>query len=189
MSISKNEAIDIFVDMVEGGNCPDESLEKKHVHRGYTINRLAPNKFQISIERHPHIFGRSSLGEPSSAFATVKRTYELDTDLKKIDFIGEDVEDIFIDYEALAYQDVEMVLDSNMSEIEPDLVDFNTEDDVKIFAEKEFEGFDWLAGYDCDYDLPSDFEEELLATSKEVFVGKILEKWDDLKNPVNLLPR
>ncbi|MEK0338491.1 MAG: hypothetical protein QQN41_13765 [Nitrosopumilus sp.] len=71
MSISEKEAIDMFIDIVDKGNCPDDSLDVQHIFRGYMISRKAPNKFQISIDRHPHLFGRPSKGISSSAFATI----------------------------------------------------------------------------------------------------------------------
>ena len=180
MSVSKNEAIEMFVEIVEMGECPDDSLDKKHIYRGYKIDKLNSNKFQISIERHPHLFGKPSIGFVSSAFARVRRTYELDTDEKKIDFVGEDVEDFDIDYYSLAGEDVEMVID-NMPVIESVLVKFDINDEVKMFAGKEFEQFNWLACYESNYDLPIDFEEKMLSAIKETFIERIFEEWEKLK--------
>ena len=100
----------MFIEIVEEGKCPDTSLTSKHIDRGYQITKISPNKYHFSFERHPHLFGRQSIGIASSAFATVKRTYELDTDLRKIKVVKDVMLDYDIDYYTLASEDMDIFM-------------------------------------------------------------------------------
>lgn len=183
MSLSEKEAIEMFVNIVESGDYFDNSLEVKHIYRGYSIDQISPDKFRISIERHPHLFDRPSFGRASSAFATIKKTYELNTETQKVNFVDEEVVDIEIDYYALAEEDFSEVTDWFLNEEERNkLVSLKTRDDVLDFAEELVEKneidkpSDEL--YITSYELPTDFSENLAPVLKRVFVDKIIEKWE-----------
>ena len=67
------------------------SLTSWAIIRFSPLEELTPDIFRINIERHPHLFGRASLGKPSFAFATVERIYEFDTKTETIKFVKEDL--------------------------------------------------------------------------------------------------
>ena len=80
----------------------------------------------------------------SSAFATVKKTYELNTDNESLDKINEEVLDVSICYSSLAEDQVRNTMES-MSDEELQFKNLDTEESVKKHAEKKFNEFDWLA--------------------------------------------
>lgn len=187
MSLTKKQAIDLFVDIVKNGDCPDESLTDKHIHRGYVIEQRSDNEFTISIERHPHLFARTSLGQASSAFATVNRIYLLNTNTRKVDYIEEKLVDVEINCSALAEQDFssegeDWWIDKNE---EDELAKHEKEEDVKSFAINLFNNINWRQIHDTlyisDYDLPPDFREKLKTATKEVFIEKVMDRWRYLK--------
>ena len=185
--MSEGDAINIFVDLVESGNCPDDSLEVEHILRGYRVEKISPNRFRISVERHPHLFGRPSKGMQSSAFATVKRTYELDTETQKINFLGEEVVDIEINYYALVEEDFspEMYEWWIDAEQKNELAKLETKEEALDFAEKLIEinkiNEPVDAIYSTSYELPTDFKEKLIDVTKEIFIHKVMEEWKWLK--------
>ena len=178
MQLSEKEALDMFIDLVKTGECSDDSLDVEHIHRGCPIERLSPNMFRFSVERHPHLFGKPSKGKASSAFATVLRSYELDTDTEEIEFAGEEVLDIEIDYYALAEQDVEDTWDAIKSDFDSKLEDLTSKDDVQEFAEIHFDEINWWFPYEgSEYELPVDFRENLKEALRKTFIDKVLDEW------------
>ena len=187
MSKSTKDTIEIFIDLIKKGLCPDDSLDVEHVLRGYNIKEISPNIFIISIERHPHLFGKSTKGMSSSAFATIERKYKLKIDKKVIEFVGEDVVDIDIDYDSMADEEDLSLLENNYDdENERELSSLTLKEDAKKFAIKYFESFDYEQLFDVlfisDYDLPSDFNQKLFEAIKEALIYEILEKWEWLKD-------
>ena len=71
MDPDKSRALDLFSELLNEGEGINFGLEARSLQRGVVIKRKSETVFFISIERHPHLFGRPSLGKMSSAYATV----------------------------------------------------------------------------------------------------------------------
>jgi len=183
MELNKKEAYDLAIQIVKEGKCSDESLKEEHITRDYTLKAVSSDKYNLTIHRHPQIFGRESKGMLSSAFITLEKTYELNISKKSLVLIKEEVIDIEIDYSALADEDISIIFDYYSGEVESKLNSLDSEQAVEIFAEEDFIGFDWQAGYEPeDYNwLPKDFWKNLKMAQKEAFKNALIEEWKSLR--------
>ena len=175
----EKDALSLAIEIVEKVNCSDYSLEVTHINRGYRFIKISSNIFHQSIERHPHIFGQASKEMQSSAFATIKTTYELNIQNESLDKISEEVLDVSICYSSLAEDQVRNTME-NMSDEELQFKNLGTEESVKKHAEKKFNEFDWLACFVTDYEhfLEKDWKEKLNNAIKDEFIGQMIEKWE-----------
>jgi hypothetical protein len=95
--MNKKEAKELFDNLIKENKCLEWGLTEKYIFRPYSIEQISANEFTIEMERHPHLFGRSSIGLPSPAFATVILTFSLETTTPKVDLIDAKVIDVDID--------------------------------------------------------------------------------------------
>ena len=116
---------------------------------------------------------------PSSAFATVKTTYELNTDNESLDKNNEEVLDVSICYSSLAEDEVRNTMESMSSE-ELQFKNLGTEESVKKYAEKKFNEFDFLSVFVTDYEhfLEKNWKEKLNNAIKDEFIRAMTEKWE-----------
>jgi hypothetical protein len=134
--MNKEEAKKLFNKMIIENECLEWGLTERYIFRPYSIEQISANEFTIEIERHPHLFGRFSIGFSSSAFATVNLKFSLETTTPKVSLMDEKVIDIYIDYEKLAeeYFSPESgdwwITDKDKAELEG----LKTEEEVKSFA-------------------------------------------------------
>ena len=108
-----DEAYDIIYKIFERNEFPDYSVERKHLRKLYGFECLPNDKFRFCLDRHPHAFGFSSLGMPSSAYRTITIVYELDMEMDEIIEIDREVGELFINYEWLAGEEVQQVFSSD----------------------------------------------------------------------------
>ena len=186
--MNKKEAKELFDNMIRKNECLEWGLTEKYISRPYSIEQISENEFIIEIERHPHLFGRSSIGFNSSAFATVIQKFKLETTTPKVSLMNEEVIDIDIDYEILAEEDFSSefddwwITDKDKAELEG----LKTKEEVESFAVILFNKID-LAEiikdiYISDYELPEDFYSRILEAQKEVLIERVIEKWEYIKN-------
>jgi len=187
MGSDEDRAYEIFYDLIAEGEGAEYGLEKRHLNRGVTIERESETRFLISIKRHPHLFGRQSVGRPSSAFATVKQAFSVDLETRKLDFIDEELENWHIDYKALAEEDIFSELggfDMLLSKEDEDkLATLASEAEVQsladeIFPRHDFEHmYEYLYVPDSGVELPPDFREKLLEAQQKVWSEELVELW------------
>ena len=115
----------------------------------------------------------------SSAFATIKTTYELNIQNESLDKISEEVLDVSICYSSLAEDDVRNTMES-MTDDELQLKNIETEESVKKHAEKMFNEFDWLVTFVTEYEhfLEKDWKEKLYNAIKDEFISQMIQKWE-----------
>ena len=162
-------ALNSFFDLVYEGKCPDRTLRFKHYER-CIIEKINRNQYIIKIERHPHLFGKRTLKERSSAFAMVERTYKFNTWLNKIEYSEEEdiVLDMEIDYELLAEEEV----NNWKKDIDflKAITELKHENDVRKFASDKLKEINLADIYISRYELPNEFIEKLkVAVINEVF--------------------
>ena len=189
MDPGKSRALDLFSELLNEGGGINFGLEGRHLQRGAVIKRKSETVFFISIERHPHLFGMPSLGKMSSAYATVIQTFSIDLQTRNLDLESEKVKDVDIDYYALAEEDFsyeigEWWLDDD---IRMRLANIESEKAVRIYAEELFPTLGLKSTnedlYVSNYELPSDFMDNLLKEQKEKFIDVVVEKWNCLNSP------
>ena len=186
--MNKKEAKELFDNMIIEDECLEWGLTEKYISRPYSIEQISENEFIIEIERHPHLFGRSSIGFNSSAFATVIQKFKLETTTPKVSLMNEEVIDIDIDYEFLAEEDFSSefydwwITDEDKAKLEG----LKTKEEVESFAVMLFNKIDLVETnktfYESDYKLPEDFYSRILEAQKEVLKEKVIQKWEHIKN-------
>jgi len=62
VALNQSEAYDLAIKIIKEGKCSDSSLEENHIQRNFNFDNISEDIFHISIERHPHLFCRTSKG-------------------------------------------------------------------------------------------------------------------------------
>lgn len=185
--MNKKEAKDLFDELIEKNECLEWGLTRKYIYRPYSIEQISPTEFTIQIERHPHLFGRASIGSSSSAFATVNQTFHLETTTPKVALLNEKVIDTEINYYSLAAQDFSEEFDDwwLQDDEKIELERLETEEEVENFVTALSNKIDFAKInediYITDYELPENFFSELIEVQKETLIDKVIEKWEYLK--------
>jgi hypothetical protein len=164
--------------IIEDGEFPDDSFEIRHLRKVSEFERIGKNKVRFRIERHPHLFHRTSLGRPSSAYVPTVCIYEFDLRNNKVIDVEAKELDPVIDYEMLAEDEIDWWKEwfsykSNVND--PD--DDKTKEEAIKKAKKVFEKIDWLSSLVSDHELPNDFGEKLLTELWKQFIPVFLEEW------------
>jgi hypothetical protein len=171
----------IVEELIEQNYLSKWGVSVRHIEQIPILVPDSNHKVIFSIGRHPHLFGRPSLGKRSSAYAEVIQTFEVNLLNKEVKLMEERVLDINIDYYALAAEDVEILLDGGFldNDIINELVILHSKEEVEKFANLLFGDFGWMDSYHSDYEnsLPEDFNSKLIATIKDVFIERIVERW------------
>ena len=186
MDSQESRALSLFYDLIEKGAGLEYGLEKRHLDRDVAIRRKSETEFLMTIERHPHLFGRESVGRMSSAFTNVEQTFSVNLRTSELRFVGEVKQDSNIDYYALAEEDfpidtggVDLLLTKD-DKIK--LGELKSEKEVRSFADKIFKGLDFDSTnrdlYISEGELPSDFMEKILEAQKEFFIDGLVENWN-----------
>ena len=185
--MNKEEARDLFEKLIIENECLEWDLTTRHISRGYSIEQVSSNEFTIEVERHPHLFMRSSIGLPSSAFKTVIQTFHLEITTPKVTLIDEKLIDIATDYRLLAEEDFTRevddwwITDKDMEQLEG----LKTKEDAESFALMLFNNLNFVEinkhRYMSEDKLPEDFFSEIIDAQKEVFIERVIEKWEYIK--------
>lgn len=182
-AMSKDDALKIFIELIENDEIP--GIEPKHVLRGYKINQFSTTQFHIIYERHPHLYGRPSIGKASSAYATVEYTYLVDTENKKAELFDEKVVDINIDYYSMANEDVLNMIENGLYHELKQVEEMVSEKDVMKYAEKVFNQIEWIPDpsiFISEYDPSNKFDvEKYKRELKEIFMKEFMREWEMLR--------
>jgi len=171
--MNEREVTKMFIDLVDEGKCPDPSLDHRHFYgKTWIPKQISPNEYQFSIERHPHLFGRPSVGKPSSAFARIEKTFILNTVTRTIEFGESTLLGIEFDYELLAEEEVESWEYVGMLPTE-EIATLQSEEECRKYTKDFLDNLDLEESYITDYDLPENFMEKL----KLAIVDEIILKW------------
>lgn len=180
----------MLVDIVEKGNFPSDTFEIRHIEKIHTFNIVSSNRVQFWVERHPHIFGKPTLGIASSAFITKYYLYELNTETKTVQLIKKNKGDPVVNISMLADESVSDFFDfGDLSQYNTQFEKINSEKEVIEFAIKEIDGNkSWEEEAEMKADeLPEipGFKEEYYAELKRHFVNSMVRHWGFYKEYVN----
>lgn len=78
---------DAVIEAIRIGN--SGSLEMRHAKRAYDIDRTSRGNVQFSVDRHPHLLGRPTVGKASPAYKEVLTRYEWDHETRLIRVVEE----------------------------------------------------------------------------------------------------
>lgn len=174
-----NEIRSMLVDIVKSGNFPSDSFEIRHIEEIYILKVISENKVRFWVERHPHLFGKPTLGGPSSAYIPKHYLYELDIKLKEVVLIKKEQDEPVINYWQLAMEAIGNWFDGG-SDYDEQFNTLNSEAGVIEFAEKEVKNLDWVCGFDED-ELPTGFIEKYMAEVRKQFIDEMLTQWKTYK--------
>jgi hypothetical protein len=186
MNDDEKLAREIFIELIETGTGCEYGLGDRHLCREVSIKKKSENVFLVSVERHPHLFGRESIGKASSAYATVEQTFSLDLETKKIQLYSEEIRGFDIDYYALAEEDFSIEsggVDFHLQDVAKiKLKRLRSEKSVRTFAKQIFQTLDFISInrviYLSDIDnMPEEFMEEMLRAQEETFVDEVINNW------------
>ncbi len=183
-----DKAFPKIYELFRRGGFPDQSVKERHLQKLYDFEVLSDNKIRFKLDRHPHAFGFSSLGTPSSAYHTITYLYELDTEKNTIIKIYSEAGELLIKYEWLADEELLDLFNYDFDEPEyimeweEDLQKIDSEEKAKQYAITKFvETYEqdtyWFIKYDSK-DLPEDFKSRLLEELKKLFIPKLVEIWE-----------
>lgn len=175
-----NEIRSMLVDIVESGNFPSDSFEIRHIEEIYSLKVISENKVRFWVERHPHLFGKPTLGNPSSAYIPKCYLYELDTKIKEVILIKKEQDKLVINYCQLGMEAVDNYFDSGGYDYDEQFNTLKSEAEVIEFAGKEVKNLDWVCGFDED-ELPPGFIEKYMAEIRKQFVDGMLTHWKSYK--------
>jgi hypothetical protein len=172
---------DIVKKLIEQDYLSEWGVSVRHIEQIPILEPDSNHKVIFSIGRHPHLFGRPSLGKRSSAYAEVTQTFEVNLLNEEVKLMEERVSDINIDYYGLAAEEVENFLDGGFldDEIINELVILHSKEEVEKFTNLLCDDYAWMDCYCSNYEniLPEDFNSKMIATIKEVFIDQVVKRW------------
>ena len=175
----------MLFDIVGGGGFPGpEIVEIRHIEKIEAINEVSETRYQFWVERHPHLFGKPTLGGPSSAMALKHYLYELDTETKTVKLMDKVVGESVIDIPMLAMETVDNCFLEGSCGYEKDFDRINTEEEANEFAIKKYnEALDSWLNEDADIKadaLPGvpDFKEKYIEEVKKQYIVAMVMEWD-----------
>ena len=185
--MNDQKILNIFYKSLENGDPGDH--EPKHVERGYRLTEQEPGKYRLTFERHPHFFGKQSLGKESSAYKTVEYSYLIDEKSNNVEFLDEKLINVKISYDDLAEEDMEFVdfYHLNLSDVEEKLLQCKTDNEIVSVAKSVFDSKNWF------YYLDNAEKEEVdkyfdIDKARQIyfdhFKEKFLECWRDRKKDI-----
>ena len=180
--MNEGEIRSLLVNLVESGNFPDHSFDIRHIEKIDKFKVMPDGKIHFGIERHPHIFGRPTLGMASSAFIEEYHKYELDFETRQVILLKIEKEDPVINYDLLASENVDSTLEG--CNYDGQFKNIKSRNGLIDFAKKEFENLNWMGSYITDAQLPLDFEQKILSKLKKEFIYGMLESWLSYKEEV-----
>jgi hypothetical protein len=160
-------------------------FEEHHLLRinGYSFNG---NIATFEIDRHPSfIIGSSRSGMPESAFIAVTYIFEMDLDEKTVKVINVIEDDPVINHSMIADEDVNIMREGEWYTCD-DLLRYNSESEVKKFAQKEIQdairekrfGWDLYYKYMASGEIPADFMSKYLPFFEKEFESYLVREWN-----------
>lgn len=182
MDISEIKMRELLVNVVESNGYENiESLAARHIERMYAIKKNV-SAYSFMIERHPHLFGRSSLGCSSSAFIEVLYEYRYEPMQNNLEIVSISYGDVHVNYKMLATNEVDMLFDSDTIQFDDSLLLCKTIDEVDALSGKRMTAFNWELVTDYEDKLPKDFNKKYMACIEDSFRCKMRQTWKSLKD-------
>ncbi|WP_148227826.1 hypothetical protein [Desulfarculus baarsii] len=133
--------LEILFNLINDGKLVDEGLKDRHLFRVEDVNDLGNGRWAITIERHPHVLGARTVGEPSDFFLKQKVHYIVNEQTEDLDDVVTETIGVEYDIASIAEREVEsFVLAGLLDEIE----NAQTEKEAVSLAEAEFKQGSWL---------------------------------------------
>ena len=131
---------------IEQGLGDEFGLEPRHLERAVLI-QSANTWVEFTIERHPHILGRQSVGEESAGYVPTQQTYRLDLGTGRLELLSEKYDEPEVDWDLLIEQQMlgyEFLLDDVQTEMAAS-ADRANEAAWITCARRRFDALDWNA--------------------------------------------
>jgi hypothetical protein len=160
---------------VEQGDDADDGLQTLHLERAVEIRVDPDGSVIFKVERHPHLLGRPSRGQASSAFVRQLKTYQWKQG-EGIRVIDTKVLDREFNAELLADEEFALVLESgelNYDDV-PDLSGRRTETAAREAARRF--AVDFLGRWTIDY---SNAEGEVSASVRSAVESRLMQRLTD----------
>ncbi len=177
--LGKDAAMEGLFFLIERGDFPDDSVSTRHWNR-IDLIKCEGNKFQFYIDRHPHLFSRSSVGKASTAFVTISYLYEYDFNTDTVKFIKKEIGEAVIDIPSLIDEEVVFIVEESGDYKELD-ERFKTKEEVINFAKIEADNYDLERLLDsCSNPelLPKDFMKNVKLEFGKQFVKAVESQWE-----------
>ena len=176
MDLTDQHIRDILVDLLEKDEFPvEDSFQLRHIERIETFSIMGEDKAQFTIEMHPHLFGRESLGMPSSAYIPTVCTYEIDTEKKEVSLIKKKEYAPVVDYGMIASETVGDYWNRGDTSVEQNQFrKMSEKKEVLKYAGERFEELDFSLEA---YDLPDSFYRNYLPEVKKEFLNEMVSQW------------
>jgi len=179
MEYKEKDLRNLLFSIIDKDEFPDKSFEIRHIERIEHFEQTPKNNFRFKIERHPHLFGQSSIGRPSFAYVPITDHFELDPVKQKVSLRDSQKGEPVIDYEFLAQEEVEFYFAN--SDFEDEISSIQVEKGVVDFAMREFETIPWLQSYQSEEDVPPDFTEKFFTELRRHFIREMLKIYNKHK--------
>ena len=184
----------LLFNVIESGQFPEGNFDVHHIDRIYGIEDIGDNKVCFSIRRHPHLFGKPTRGEESSAMAIIEYVYKVDLKTSRIKKISSKLVSVSIDYNLLAKEDVNNYFTAHGGEKDAELSKLTMDEEVVKFAEDRFKELpqDFFDKYQIDLgyvgqgseiqaEIPIDHMDKIKTAMKTAFVEELQSRWRFLK--------
>lgn len=176
--------INMVREIFKDGGFPDDSVEERHFYNG-CMSDFTPagnNKYRFSMIRHPPFGPHQDRKTGLSAFTEVENFFILDVGNKNVIEDGFKVLDVVVDYDQMADDTVESIMDWSRTQLEK----FPSMGKAIEFIENEAENMNWKGGIVDDIEdielMKLDFMfdwDRYLSTVKKMFKEKMIKSWED----------
>ena len=176
MAATETELRKLLSEAVEDGSFPGEdAFTFRHIERIEKFSYVGDYKARFTIERHPHLFGRESLGLVSSAYTPTFFTYEIDVENRKISLVEKVKQKPVINYEMIASEAVGEYWNwGDPAEDGNHFRKMTTKEQVREYAEKRFEELNFSLDH---MDLPESFNSKYFPVLKKEFAEEMVQHW------------
>lgn len=169
---------------LENGADPGDGLDQGYLWRVESPIELENGSIRFTVERHPHIFGRSSRGTLSPAYRPVRRTYELSAH-GTIEVVGVETGAPVVNVEQLAQASIDAWKQGlNVPLCCPELLECEDLDSAKAAAEVMASEIDWYDDFPTADDGPEpdtvleETIDDVVARCKELAAEFLVEEWE-----------
>jgi hypothetical protein len=176
MDLTDSNLRDLLVELLEKDEFPiEDGFQLRHIKRIEAFSIVGEDNARFTVERHPHLFGRESLGGPSAAYIPTVCTYEIDTAKKEVSLIKKKEYEPVVNYEAVASETVGEYWDYGDTLVEQNQFrKMSEKEEVLKYAEDRFKELDFSLEA---YDLPESFYKEYYPVLEKEFINEMVSQW------------
>ena len=160
---------------IEEGRGDSYALDERHLGR-VCLEKEGEGWVEFSLTRHPHIFGRATVGLASDGYIPVEQLYYFDLRTRKLDLRSEEYGEPKVDWDVLISLDP--CLDGAGDDVEEEMGNHPKRDDEAAWiaaTKKVYDSYDFSGIWDDLCECPSDAVEDFAKEYQRRFYEKLLE--------------